>query len=91
MAQLTKSMVGAIAAVAVIGALAGPAGATSCGHYGGWGIGVTTDIAKFMSDKATHQAMDKDNARPVAAIQTECNNNALVYIQCHSFTKACAK
>jgi hypothetical protein len=72
------------------GLVASPATA-SCGRYGGWGIGVTQDIAKFMSNKATHQAMDKDNAHPVAAIQTECNNNALVYIQCHSFTKACSK
>ena len=72
-------------------ALAGPASAATCGRYGGWGIGVTTGIATFMSDKATHQAMDKDNAKPVAPIKTECNNNALIYIQCHSTTKACSK
>jgi hypothetical protein len=72
-------------------AAAGPASAAKCGRYGGWGIGVTTDIAKFMSDKATHQAMEKDNAKPIATLQTTCNNNALIYIQCHTTTKACAK
>ena len=70
---------------------AAPASAGSCGHFGGWGIGVTQDIAKFMSDKATHQAMDKENAKPVAALKTECNTDAIVYVQCHTTTKACSK
>ena len=72
-------------------ALAAPANAGTCGRFGGWGIGVTEDIAKFMSKKATNQAMDKENAKPVAALKTECNTNALVYVQCHTTTKACSK
>lgn len=68
-----------------------PADAATCGRYGGWGIGITQDIAKFMSDKATHQAMEKDNAKPVTAIATKCNTDAMLYWQCHSTTKACAK
>jgi len=71
--------------------IAGPASAGTCGRFGGWGIGVTQDIAKFMSDKATHQAMDKENAKPVAALKTECNTDAIVYVQCHTTTKACSK
>jgi len=63
----------------------------SCGRFGGWGIGVTEDIAKFMSNKAMHQALDKENAKPLGSARTECNNNAVVYIQCHTFTKACGK
>lgn len=68
-----------------------PANAGSCGRYGGWGIGVSETIATFMSNKAAHQAMDRDSAKPVAAIKTECNTNAFFYVQCHSTTKACAK
>ena len=74
-----------------IAVAAGPANAGSCGRFGGWGIGVTQDIAKFMSNKATHQAMDKENAKPVAALKTECNTSAIVYVQCHTTTKACSK
>ena len=77
--------------LAFVIAATGPASAASCGRYGGWGIGVTQGIATFMSEKATHQAMDKDNAKAVAAIKTECNTNALIYVQCHSTTKACGK
>jgi hypothetical protein len=76
---------------ALAAASVGPASAASCGRYGGWGIGVTQDIAKFMSNKATHQAMDKDNAKPTTALKTECNTNAIIYVQCHTTTKACAK
>lgn len=68
-----------------------PASAGSCGRYGGWGIGVGETIAGFMSNKALHQAMDRDNAKPVTAIKTECNANAVLYMQCHSTTKACSK
>jgi hypothetical protein len=70
---------------------AAPANAGTCARFGGWGIGVTQDIAKFMSDKATHQAMDKENAKPVTPLKTECNTNAIVYVQCHTTTKACSK
>ena len=80
-----------IALAAVIALAASAPADASCGRYGGWGIGVTKDIAMFMSNKATHQAMDKDNAKPIAGIKTECNTNAVIYVQCHSFTKACAK
>ena len=68
-----------------------PAFAGTCGHYGGWGIGVTEGIATFMSTKATHQAMDRDNAKPTMAIKTQCNTDALIYVQCHSTTTACSK
>ncbi len=77
--------------LALAAVIAAPASAGTCGRFGGWGIGVTEDIAKFMSDKATHQAMDKENAKPVAALKTVCNTNALVYVQCHTTTKACSK
>jgi hypothetical protein len=77
--------------LALVAVLATPASAGTCGRFGGWGIGVTQDIAKFMSDKATHQAMDKENAKSVAALKTECNTNAVVYVQCHTTTKACSK
>jgi hypothetical protein len=77
--------------LALAALFAAPASAGNCGRFGGWGIGVTPEIAKFMSDKATHQAMDKESAKPVAALKTECNTNALVYVQCHTTTKACSK
>jgi hypothetical protein len=77
--------------LALAALMSAPASAGSCGRFGGWGIGVTQDIAKFMSDKATHQAMDKENAKPVAALKTECNTNGIVYVQCHTTTKACSK
>jgi len=83
--------VAAALGVALTSAATGPANAGSCGRFGGWGIGVTQDIATFMSTKAMHQALDKENAHPVAGVKTECNNNALVYIQCHTFTRACSK
>jgi len=88
----TTRIAASIGLAAVIAlALASPASARTCGHYGGWGIGVTQAIANFMSDKATHQAMDKDNAKSITPIKTECNTNALIYVQCHSTTNACAK
>lgn len=88
--KIQKASTG-LAVAAVLVTLANPAWAGTCGRFGGWGIGVTRDIAMFMSEKATHQAMDKENAKAVTAIKTECNTNALVYVQCHSTTKACAK
>ena len=87
MTTLTRLTLG----LALAALVAAPANAGTCGHFGGWGIGVTQEIAKFMSDKATHQAMDKENAKPVAALKTECNSNAIVYVQCHTTTKACSK
>ena len=83
---ISGAVVSAAMAITVTGAEAG-----TCGHFGGWGIGVTQAIATFMSEKATHQAMDKEQAKPVAAIKTVCNTDALIYVQCHSTTKACAK
>jgi hypothetical protein len=61
----------------------------ACERAGGWGIGVTKDIASFMSEKATHQAMDKDGVKPVGRIVTTCNNDAVLYFQCHSTVQAC--
>ena len=90
MTTISKLALG-LALAAAVAAAAGPANAGSCGRFGGWGIGVTEDIAKFMSNKAMHQAMDKEKAQPVAAMKTECNTNAIVYVQCHSTTKACSK
>lgn len=90
MTMITKLSTGLAAAV-VLTALASPASARTCGRFGGWGIGVTQAIATFMSEKATHQAMDKEQAKAIAPIKTECNTNALIYVQCHSTTKACAK
>jgi hypothetical protein len=87
--QMTSIRLIALCMVASF-ALIAPAEA-KCGHYGGWGIGITQGIASFMSDKATHQAMDKDSAKPVAALKTECNTNAVLVVQCHTTTKACSK
>ena len=79
-------------ALVVFSAAASTANAGTCGRFGGWGIGVSEGIAMFMSNKAMHQALDKENAKPVAAVKTECNTNAVVYVQCHTFTaKACGK
>lgn len=77
--------------LALLGTAATTAHAGTCGRFGGWGIGVSEGIATFMSNKAMHQALDKENAKPVAAVKTECNTNAVVYVQCHTFTKACGK
>jgi len=82
---------GIVSALILATVAATPAAAGSCGRYGGWGIGVGEGIASFMSNKALHQAMDRDNAKPVGAVKTECNVNAVIYTQCHTTTKACAK
>ena len=75
----------------MFGVSIGTAEAGTCGRFGGWGIGVTQAIASFMSEKATHQALDKENAKPVSAIHTVCNTDALLYVQCHSTTKGCSR
>lgn len=89
--RLSARIVSALIVAAALGVSISGAEAGTCGRFGGWGIGVTQAIATFMSEKATHQAMDKEQAKPVAAIKTVCNTDALVYVQCHSTTKACAK
>lgn len=89
MPAFNKIVFGISFAAAITAAV--PAFASSCSRYGGWGIGVTQDIATFMSTKAMHQALDKDSAKPAGGIKTECNTNALIYVQCHTFTKACGK
>jgi len=89
MIGLPKITVGLGIAIAL--ASVTPASAGTCGRFGGWGIGVTESVAKFMSNKAMHQALAKESARPLGAARTECNTNAVLYVQCHTFTKACSK
>lgn len=60
-----------------------------CGKYGGWGMGVTTGIATFMSEKATHDSITKAGAKQTGNVKTTCDTSNVLYVTCTSSARAC--
>ena len=85
---VTSKIVSGLALATIIALAASPpANAGSCGRYGGWGIGVTKDIAMFMSNKALHNMIEKNGEKGVGKVTTTCKEGPVV--DCVSKQKSC--
>ncbi len=74
-----------VAAVAMsTGAQAG-----KCSNSSASGLGVTKDIAMFMSNKALKDMVAKNGEKGVGKVTTTCDSSAIVSTTCVSKQKSC--
>lgn len=69
--------------------IATSAQAGSCAMSSASGLGVTKDIAMFMSDKALHNMLVARGETGKGKITTTCDSSAIVTTTCISKQKSC--
>jgi len=73
--------------LAVVG-MASSAHAGSCAKSTAAGLGVTKEIATFMSNKALHNMIEKNGEKGRGAVTTTCETT-LLSTTCHSSQRTC--
>lgn len=63
--------------------------AAKCSVSSASGLGVTKDIAMFMSNKALHNMLEKNGEKGKGKITTTCDSSAIVSTTCISKQRSC--
>lgn len=63
--------------------------AAKCSMSSASGLGVTKDIANFMSNKAVADMIAKNGEKGVGKVTTTCDSSAIVSTTCVSRQKSC--
>ncbi len=78
----------AFAAIAAV-SFASAAQAGHCSRSSAAGLGVTKEIATFMSNKALKDMIAKNGEKGVGRVSTTCESGAVVATKCTSSQKSC--
>ena len=60
-----------------------------CSKSSASGLGVTKDIAQFMSNKALHNMLEKNGEKGSGKITTTCDSSTIVTTTCISSQRSC--
>jgi hypothetical protein len=69
--------------------MASSAQAAKCSMSSAQGIGVTKDIAMFMSNKAVTDMIAKNGEKGVGKVSTTCDSSLIVSTSCTSKQRSC--